>query len=128
LRSTPQFATGGLIVYALELAALLRRTGDYVDKILKGTKPANQPVEQPTKFELIINMKTARCSVSRCRTRHLFAPTPPKSAYGARLRHAGGPQKVCLSTKSGSGPRKFKPTLIGPNSTQKTLPQNGGLD
>jgi putative ABC transport system substrate-binding protein len=53
-------AVGGLIVYGSNYADLLRRAGDYVDKILRGTKPADLPVEQPTKFELIINMKTAK--------------------------------------------------------------------
>jgi putative ABC transport system substrate-binding protein len=50
----------GLIVYGPDIADLLRRGGDYVDKIFRGTKPADLPVEQPTKFELIINMKTAK--------------------------------------------------------------------
>jgi putative ABC transport system substrate-binding protein len=54
------FAPGGLIVHGPDIADLLRRAGDYVDKILRGTKPADLPVEQPTKFELIINMKTAK--------------------------------------------------------------------
>jgi len=55
-----QFAPGGLIVYGPDIADLLHRAGDYVDKILKGTKPADLPVEQPTKFEMVINMKTAK--------------------------------------------------------------------
>ena len=51
---------GGLAVYAPDIHHMIRRSASYVDRILKGAKPADLPVEQPTKFELVIKLKTAK--------------------------------------------------------------------
>lgn len=57
----PEFSdNGGLISYAPSINSLYRRAATYLDKILKGAKPAELPVEQPTKFELIINLRAAK--------------------------------------------------------------------
>jgi len=51
---------GGLLSYGPNTVDMFRRAGDYVNRILRGTKPAEMPVERPTKFELIINQKVAK--------------------------------------------------------------------
>jgi putative ABC transport system substrate-binding protein len=59
--SRGEFAqAGGLLAYGPSFAANYRRAATYVDKILKGTKPADIPVEQPTQFDFVVNLKTAR--------------------------------------------------------------------
>ena len=58
--SKGQVEAGGLISYAANFPDAFRRTADYVDKILRGTKPGDIPIEQPTKFDLVVNLKTAK--------------------------------------------------------------------
>jgi len=56
----PFLSEGGLISYGIDLVVLYRQAASYVDRILKGADPAQLPVQEPTKFTLVVNLKTAR--------------------------------------------------------------------
>jgi putative ABC transport system substrate-binding protein len=66
---------GGLLSYAPDVVDIVRRSAAYVDRILRGEKPGDLPVQFPTKFEMVVNRKPPRRSVSRCPHRFCCAPT-----------------------------------------------------
>jgi putative ABC transport system substrate-binding protein len=74
--SIPLFAKdGGLLSYGIDVVDSFRGAASYVDRILRGVKPGDLPVQFPTKFEMVVNLKTARRSALRCRNRSCCAPT-----------------------------------------------------
>lgn len=66
---------GGLISYGADTVGQHRQAASYVDRILKGEKPADLPVQAPNKYQLVINLKTAKGSASLCHRRCLQVPT-----------------------------------------------------
>jgi putative ABC transport system substrate-binding protein len=68
-------ASGGLMSYGSDVPDIFRRAAGYVDRILRGEKPADLPVQAPTRYELVINMKTAKALALRCPTRCSPVPT-----------------------------------------------------
>jgi ABC-type uncharacterized transport system substrate-binding protein len=67
--------SGGLLSFGNNTAELFRRAASYIDLIFKGAKPADLPVQLPTKFEMVINLKTAKAPASTCRRPYSPAPT-----------------------------------------------------
>jgi putative ABC transport system substrate-binding protein len=71
---------GGLISYGSSQEGMLRRVASYVDKILRGASPGNLPIEQPTRFELLINLKTAKTLGLEVPATLLFLQSGPQRA------------------------------------------------
>jgi putative ABC transport system substrate-binding protein len=91
---------GGLISYGVEVAELARRAAKYVDLILKGEAPGNLPIQQPTKFELAVNRKTAKSLGLTIPTSLLLQADQIVEGANHAYHHAGRPNKSCRRAPS----------------------------
>src|SRR5262249_47781754 len=117
---------GGLMSYGTNYAAQFQRTADYVDKILRGTKPADIPVEQPTKFDLVVNLTTAKAlgltipeTLAARRGVEIKCPAASSSRCSARRRgrsRRGRPDRAHGSRSSRSILSKTKEKTSRPSS------------